>query len=191
MKFKIWMIPFAITGGIIFLLVSPWLLLGIGLLLSPAPPAPLNTYGEFPFHLVYEVEGKQFTIDDVLVCEYIGRDSNEARGKYLKWDIRLLSGNELDKCYNFHAYEWKDNAVVKLLDDVPVRDYRGRILFDIGNPQYYLGYNVLDGYSLGKVYNSDGNFIEDDILWNQYKIKIIEANLSQPLTGNGIKIDRY
>jgi len=171
-------IPVAIISTI------PWILIGLGIALSPTPPKPKNTYGEFPFHLVYEVDGEQFTIDDVIVCEFIGRGANEGSGKFLKWDMRLLSGND----YGRLAQTRQSIAVVKLLDDVIMHNYVGHIYYDLGTPQYYLGYNAIDGYSPCKVFNAASEIFEADDLWNRYKIRIIEAIFSKPMVGNGIAI---
>ena len=183
-----------ITVVIISYFTLPWILISLGIMLSPSPPTPKNTYGEFPFHLVYEIDGEQFTVDDVLVCEFVGRGADEASGKYLKWDMRLLSGNQVDRFGGYSgvtgAPEWPTHAVVKLLGSVVVRNYMGSIYCDLGLPQYYLGYNVMDGYSPGRICNSSAKTIEANELWNQYKIRIIEANFSQPMVGNGIKIKK-
>jgi hypothetical protein len=75
-------------------LVFPWLLIFIGIQSKPNPPRPEITNGEFPFRLMYEVNGYQKVIEDTLIYEFDGYGADEGRGKYRKWKKRLASGNE-------------------------------------------------------------------------------------------------
>lgn len=65
-------IPLLLVVAIASFLILPWLLIFIGIYLEPNPPSPMNKHGEFPFHLVYEVDDKQYTIDDTIICDYAG-----------------------------------------------------------------------------------------------------------------------
>ena len=184
--------------AIILYFTLPWTLISLFGVLSPTPPKPKNTYGEFPFRLVYEVDGEQFTVDDVLICEFTGRGGYDGSGnKILSWDMRLLSGNKIKRFWGYSGLtgsrEWPTHAVIELLDGVVVQNsmgqsYMGSIDCDIGLPQYYLGYNTLEGYNPGIVFRSEEDIIGDDDLWSRYQIKIIEASFSQPMVGNGIRI---
>ena len=48
-------------------------------------PSPQITEAEFPFEIVYEVDGETIKINDVYVCKFDGIGWNENTGKYRKW----------------------------------------------------------------------------------------------------------
>ena len=48
-------------------------------------PEPQIKEGEFPFEIVYEIDGEIITVNDIYVCEFDGYDWNEGRGKHRKW----------------------------------------------------------------------------------------------------------
>lgn len=51
-------------------------------------------YGEFPFRLEYEINGRRELIEDTLIIKYKGIGIDEGRGKFRKWEDRLASGNK-------------------------------------------------------------------------------------------------
>ncbi|MFA8307240.1 YdgA family protein, partial [Paenibacillus alvei] len=55
---------------VICIVALPWILIYVGLQLQPDPPRPEITYGEFPFKLVYEINGERKVIQDTVICEY-------------------------------------------------------------------------------------------------------------------------
>jgi len=57
-----------------------------GTVLARSPAKPAVTYGEFPFELTYEMDGKVITVKDTFVCEYAGVDAYDAQGKSRKWN---------------------------------------------------------------------------------------------------------
>ena len=61
---------------------------------SPDPPAPAVTYAEFPFEIVYELEGETVTVRDVYVCAFDGFGWNEGIGKHRAWRGYLKSTGE-------------------------------------------------------------------------------------------------
>lgn len=66
---------------------------------APEPDVPLVTYGEFPFTAVCEVDGKEYTIEDIAICEYAGSRWNEGDGKKHRiWEIRFESGPYIALC---------------------------------------------------------------------------------------------
>jgi hypothetical protein len=187
---KVLLIIFGTIFGGIFCLVSfiflPWILIALGITLSPSPPTPKITHGEFPFHLVYEAEGKQYTIDDTIICDYAGKGADEGRGKYIKWEERLANGNKITSSFSFT----EDNQYgIELFDGVIKDQGSTEIICDIGNPEYYLGYKKYTDYSPGRVSIASpisNGIISEDELWNKYKIKIIEEKFSEPKVGNSI-----
>lgn len=84
----------AIVSIIVFFTVWPWVSISLGISLLPNPPKPEIIYGEFPFRLVYEINGERKVIEDTLICEYDGIGMDEGRGKYRKWKEHLASGNQ-------------------------------------------------------------------------------------------------
>ena len=183
-------LPIALVG---MLLVYPWAFIHLGILLSPSPPAPLNTYSEFPFRIVYEVDEERYTIEDVLVCEYIGRGVDDMRGKHLKWDVKV-ENKDLLICGFMSSFpesgnEWKYGCAIKLLDRVDIGDgVIGGVYVDIGGAPYYLGYYTLEGYNPGSGLNNRQGLLSEDVLWEQYKIRIIKTEFFEPMIGNGIDI---
>jgi len=105
------MIPF-------ILLSLPWTAIHILGLLQPAPPRPEIRHGEFPFRLVYSVNGEEKVIEDAVVARFSGivRDGS---GSWRRWDGRLASGNE--------------HVVLLKIDE-------NRFIFYLpGSPNYYMG----------------------------------------------------
>jgi len=181
-------IPLILVTAIVGFFTLPWLLIFIFGQLEPNPPRPENTYGEFPFRLVYVIEGKTKVIEDTLICEFNGFGWDEGNGKHIKWDARLANGNKLTK------FLFTDDSQygIKLFDGFIEGQGGTSIIFDIGNPQYYLGYKKYTDYSPGRVSISSPlatGVISEDELWNKYNIKIIEKKLSPPLDVNDISDD--
>jgi hypothetical protein len=162
-----------ILGGVFcFVVLSCFL---ISLVINPK-----ITHGEFPFHLVYEVDGKQYTINDTIICDYAGIGMDEGNGIYINWKERLAN-REISKNYQYG---------IELFDGV-IQGDGTLIVCDIGNPQYYLGYNKFTDYCPGRVSISSptiNGVLSNDELWNKYNIKIIEESFSQPMVGNGIPL---
>jgi len=89
------------VGGILLLgfiiYVSPLLLMlffnSIG---SPAPPEPEITYGEFPFRLVYEIDGERHVFEDTVIAEFrrsVG--GNLTQHPVRSWDTRFESDGDI------------------------------------------------------------------------------------------------
>ena len=78
------------------IIAAPWIMLAVGLWLSPAPPKPEITYGEFGFKLAYELDSELRTIEDTVICEFDGFNIDEARGKTRRWKecFKNEQGNE-------------------------------------------------------------------------------------------------
>lgn len=78
-------------------IVFPWMLLAgsmaverIELVFSENPGKPEITYGEFPFTLVYEINGEEKVIEDTIVCEYDGIEIGRSE-KVRQWDGYIKS----------------------------------------------------------------------------------------------------
>lgn len=163
-------------------------------LLLPTPPTPINKYGEFPFRIVYEIGDERYIVEDTLVCEYAGRNREGFTGRELKWTGHLLSGDRITD--RFLGYdpdpgsltEWVSGYGIVILDHVNTgHGYISYLEIDIGSAEYYLGYYLLGNYSPGKGYDGEGAGLDDDALYEKYRVRIIETVFTEPLTGgNGI-----
>jgi hypothetical protein len=92
---KMLLIIAVILGLIIFANIG-----NIGYFIEPKLPDSQNTYGEFPFRIVYELDGERITIEDVLICEYGGNDWNEGMGRYIwsdpnPWSTFFVSSSHI------------------------------------------------------------------------------------------------
>lgn len=101
-----------VTGFLI--ISSPWIIIAVGLWLSPAPPKPEITYGEFDFKLVYEIDGEIQTIEDTIICELDGFNIDEGRGKTRRWK------EEFENKQNNELYAWR----VEQIDNLDFNEYK-------------------------------------------------------------------
>lgn len=76
-----------LSGWAFTSIIGTWLFI-------PNPPEPEITYCEFPFEIVYEIDGEIITINDVYVCQYDGIGANEGSGKYRVWKSYIKSTGE-------------------------------------------------------------------------------------------------
>jgi hypothetical protein len=162
----------AIPAIIISCVALPWILIGVGVWLSPDPPKPMVRYGEFPFEIVYTLDGQLHTIEDVLVCEYDGIGADEGRGKFIQWKGYLKSSDKAEI----------EEVVLYRKDNI-------RIVCEIGSPAYYMGEDeYMDGQSVTPcliLYEERETLTishwlseEDE---EQYHIEIISWTLSDPI----------
>lgn len=176
-------------------LTLPWVLMFIGTLFLSFPATPVNKYGEFPFRVIYEINGEQIVIDDVLICKYAGRGMDTGSGNYLVWNEDLASGKKLGYGALWLIFgqttPWRDGCSIKLIDNVDVgKGLQGGIYIDIGNAQYYLGYYKSEKYSPGIVFNNTSGYVSADTLMEKYGVRIMEVEFPRPLEGNGILIKK-
>ena len=158
-------IPIAIFSA----LSIPWLMIYGGIWLSPDPPKPQITKGEFPFELVYMLDSETITVNDTIVCEYDGIDMNEGVGKYIKWKFYIKSSNQ-------------ENLII-------LEDKNKKIICGIGSPDYYMGNtencdidtvipNLVIYEDYGEITSSHALSQEE---MESYKIKLISWNFSYPI----------
>lgn len=165
-----------------YFVVWPWVLIFSGTYL-PNPLKPEITYGEFPFKLVYEINGKKKVIEDSLICEYDGIGINEGQGKYRKWKDHLASGKKellLLKVNNPVGFGSGGKIVTR------------EIYYNTGSAGYYMGdlgegeeydNNILvacyfEKYADGST--SDGAISQGELL-NKYHIKLISWDYTKPI----------
>lgn len=158
--------------------IYPWFVIFIGTMSQPDPPKPKITYGEFPFKLVYDIDGKRKVIEDTLICEFDGVGMDEGRGKFRKWKEQLASGNE-------------NVLLLKVNDFNPFIVYK-EIYYDTGGADYYMddmsnGVSYEHGFPDARRFekyvgggSSDGIIFADE-LYEKYKIKIISWDYTPPI----------
>jgi hypothetical protein len=157
----------------------------------PKPPAPQVTYGEFPFRLEYEIDGKGIVVEDTVICEYDGIGWNEGVGKHRKWKSSLSDGKEYI-------------VLVEGKNAVPVREWKSdeiavyqEIFFNPGVAGYYMG-----DTEQAKIYSTtfpdasyfekyeDGSSMSGIIsakeLLDRFKIKLLSWDHSQPIENSFI-----
>ena len=169
--------PMAILLTVGFLAAMiPILMLGLPIssCLQPAPPRPEITYGEFPFRLVYELNGEEIVVEDTVVCKFDGFGlSWGGDGKWRKWKSYLASNGEQD---------------VLLL----VVNKEMKIFYSVGGADYYMGdkkeYVYAPDYTYHQfpnAYYSNRNglsgLILADKLLDKYGIKLISFEPSDPI----------
>lgn len=134
-------------------------------------PKPQITKGEFPFQIVYEIDGETVTVNDVYVCEFDGFDWNEGVGKHRKWKGYIKSCGAEE---------------IILLEDGDLK-----FACSVGNPEYYMGdssylipgeytpsiYYIKNGENGGSFYGTS----DIEPMLEQYKLKIISWKLSEPI----------
>ena len=153
---------------IIAILISLWMILSLPGCASL--PSPQVTEGEFPFEIVYEIDGETVTVNDVYVCAFSGFGLNTG-GIHREWEGYIKSSG--------------DEALILFEDDGL------KLACSVGSPEYYMSdpvvsseeyvpkvYYVIEPNDVGgKTYGALG--IES--LLAQYKIELISWKLSEPI----------
>ncbi len=146
----------------------PWFAYHVEMWLLPDPLKPQITSGEFPFELVYTLEGETVTVNDAFVCEYDGIGTDKGIGKHIKWKSYIKSSNQ-------------ENLV--LLDK-----NNKRIVCTIGEPDYYMGnpeHNTQDVIPNLILFEDYGDITTSHSLSEkekkEYKIKLISWKFSKPI----------
>lgn len=166
---------------IIFLIFSlPWLILAFDTWISPDPEEPTVKYGEFPYELVYEVDGEEVRIHSTVVFEYDGVKYNEGAGKYNSWKSDHINA--------------EDSVEFELYNDSPLlfdanMDGIGyvKISFYIGELWYYMGLDSADYYSPGDYYSKNGISPGDIIMYYPGGVKALSDEELKELFGIVVK----
>jgi len=156
------------------------------------PPKPEITYGEFPFELIYEVNGTKKSVQDTLICEFDGIGMNEGVLKYRKWKGHLASGNS-----EIVIWEGKNREAINI-NRVSEIAKTQKVFFDPGESAYYMG--DIDYYDKDVEYPNfenkfpiifyyekfeDGEFytgiLEEDELLERFEIKLISWEHAPPI----------
>lgn len=140
---------------------------------APVPKEPKITYGEFPYRIEYEIDGKSFIIEDVLICEYAG--------------VGFSAGNDKERKWKSHSKS-SDGDLLLLL-----KDGRKKVYLHLGGAEYYMNEeifhpsHIIDSISIifdeGTGYTHSVKIPEDSSneLMEKYKIKVIDWELAAPI----------
>ncbi|MBQ9921792.1 MAG: hypothetical protein IJO52_06375 [Clostridia bacterium] len=194
MKKKYILILFVICACIplvkAFLTVAAWVLIAIAFQFSSETPMPMVTYGEFPFRLVYEIDGEIFEINDAYVCEFDGFSSPDGAAATSRvWKTYLKSGNErttLLKTDEFEIFCSKINAYIYMNEP----DYIGKAF---EKPiETHPTIRFVNDFEKRAVSSSEGELtgiyniqfpksLTDDEAWEEYKLRIISWECPPPI----------
>jgi hypothetical protein len=149
-------------GLLIYELISP-----IILFMTPEPPKPLIEYGEFPFEIVYSVNGEVFNKTGKLRFKYRTYTDYDRLEKKAFWEGYYLN----DPPYLLHQVGSQ------------------YIYIDCGQDEYYMmNEKPYDGYEPGEYFYYYVNYKKTDLTPEEAKekfgIEIISKKFSEPLKNN-------
>ena len=156
---------------IVLVVLAPLLFLGGPLLfdmIANRPGKPQEKHGEFPFELVYEYDGEEFTVNETIVCDFERIEFSIDGGNKRKWNC-YIEGNE---DYGRYYLDHEKNLYIQ----IPLE------------ADYYMGDASFDS-ELAKPYiffidESTGTTYYEQDLMEVAGAKIISWTTSEPLTGN-------
>lgn len=138
------------------------------------PPKPEYTYGEFPFHLEYEINGQRLIVDDKVIVEFdgFGFEGGIGSDKTTKWKPQTLaSGNE-------EVILFEDGESVRIYLAIRDEDYNMDDWIDYSEYNYVFP-SVIKEEKLGRG-NYATSLSENDLI-NNYKIRLIDFKYGEPL----------
>ena len=146
----------------------PWIILYWAISSSPDPLLPQITYGEFPFELVYEINGERVIVNDIYVCEYDGLIVSEGSGsKERTWKGYVKStGDE----YGVVLAEDNERVVYCFVGDAE---------FYMNDPETPEGTALTPHIFDKKIISAE--IMQSDELIEFYDIKIISWQFSKPI----------
>ena len=167
------LLTLGIIGAVVLLLpvlalAFAWGSIGLGVLLSPSPAEPATTYAEFPFELVYEIDGEIHTVNDAYVCEYDGIGMNEGVGKYRKWKGYIKGTGKT----GVYLTEDEDRTIYCNVGDASY--YMNDEQFPLVAPVTPVLYDEAKS-------QSDMSYLTEDEIVKQYNIQIISWEFSEPI----------
>jgi len=145
-------------------------------LTTPNPPRPEITYGEFPFTLVFELNGEEKVVEDVLIVEFAGITSfNGGHSRSRHWNYRFESGDRL--------------ITLLRIDETTVIHSPTISMFSVG---YYMGDagSPIEISQFASRHNSErdpnfigggGYLINPEELLDVYGIRIISWEIAPPI----------
>ena len=168
--------------SVLFVLFYVFVLSGAFAILMPKPLEPQITYGEFPFTLTYELDGKVKVIEDTIICEFDGFVNRGTAGKTCRWKTTLKSGNEKLTLLDLRPLEETNELGQTILE----------LYFFYGTAAYYMGDNTnpfardaeID-YVSYEFQTVDGKIgksaYKTDVAYEKYKIRLMNWEHSPPI----------
>ena len=163
--------------------VLPWLAIFSDFLNEKNIPEPSITYGEFAIKIEYKLNGKDMILEDVIICEYDGKETIGVAGTYRKWKTRLKSGRE-----RLTLLDLRDQKIVDEWGDEVLEFF-----FYFGNGEYYMGDSEksrqrgpnFDAKMVDYLKNVNGKeaysaMSKEDVL-EKYNLSIISCQISKPI----------
>ena len=158
----------------ILFVASPWIIMALYIYLQPDPPAPSITYQEFPFTLVYELDGETIVAKDIYVCKFKGFGANESTmSKYREWSSYVKSVGNED------------------LSFVILQEGNVYLTCSLGAPGRYMGDPDFDAYTteprivVVEKPNEFGGISQSvsltESMFKKHSIKIISLEISEPI----------
>lgn len=130
------------------------------------PSKPTITHGEFPFELIYEYNGKEITIRDIIICDYNGVSFALDGGNHRDWTCVIKNNN------NYGRYII-DRDIENLYIQIPLE------------ADYYMGApNANSEIAKPYIYyidDSTGTVYYEQDLSNVVGAKIVSWNPSEPI----------
>ena len=174
--FNISIIFLIVFIAVLFYIFSFILAFGGGFYFFPNPPSPEIKHGEFPFHLEYEIKGRKFEYEDILICDFAGYSVNEASGKQRKWKYRMASGNKritlliTDDIEIFYTPAINDNAAAFYMGD---NEKVSGITLPFPNAWHTKSFNSK---------KENAYIISADEMWEKYGLVLISWEMAKPIS---------
>ena len=134
------------------------------------PGKPKIKHGEFPFQLVYEYDGQQYTVNESVVCDYEGISFSLEGGNSRDWNC-YITNNE-----SYGRYYLDEAKHPSLYIQVPL------------NAEYYMGApDASLEFATPYIFfidDSTGTTYYEQDLTDAVGAKIISWEISSPLEGN-------
>jgi len=179
----------AVASAVIVACMLVWLLNVIHIISPPMfplvekfnkqVPLPDITYAEFPFCLVYEINGKKNEIHDTIICEFDGVEDSGSNGKRRKWRTYLESGKERITLMDLSLRNEKNELGYDVLE----------LFFSYGNGEYYMGDEYgsepqINDY-VEYLYSNNGvigsSVLSADEAYEKYGIRLISWECASPI----------
>lgn len=171
---------------IIFLIFSlPWLILAFHAWTAPDPEEPTVKYGEFPFELIYEINGEEVIARGSITIEHKGIICNEVGDKFNGWNVDYI------KAEDSNEFEVIDRGIV--LYDGPMDGYDSVLVsLFLGSSEHYMGIDspgLSDYYSKNEFKAGDivqyhtgkPKVLSEEELKEKFGIVVKEKHLSDPI----------
>lgn len=142
----------------------------LGEFLFDRPGKPEVKHGEFPFELVYEYKGQQFTVNEAIVCDYEGISFALEGGNSRDWNCYITNNDDYGRYY---------------LDEANYPTLYVQVPLDA---EYYMGSpDASVEFAAPYIFfidESTGTTYYEQDLMDVVGAKIISWELSSPLEGN-------